>query len=44
MTDKNTFKLLELIKPEVNFDLSKAPPEPDYSNIASWAALPDIDG
>ena len=44
MTDKNTFKLLELIKPEVDFDLSKAPPEPDYSNIASWAALPEIDG
>ena len=22
MTDKNTFKLLELIKPEVDFDLS----------------------
>ena len=44
MTDKNTFKLLELIKPEFDFDLSKAPPEPDYSNIASWAALPDIDG
>ena len=44
MTDKNTFKLLELIKPEVDFDISKAPPEPDYSNVDSWAALPEIDG
>ena len=29
MTDKNTFKLLELIKPEVDFDTSNTPSEPD---------------
>ena len=44
MTDKNTFKLLELIKPEVDFDISNTPTKPDYSNLKNWAALPDIDG
>ena len=44
MTDKNTFKLLELIKPEVDFDISNTPKKPDYSNLENWAALPDIDG
>ena len=44
MTDKNTFKLLELIKPEVDFDTSNTPSEPDYSNFDNWAALPDVDG
>ena len=43
MTDKNTSKLLELIKPEVDFDISNTPPTPDYSNLKNWEELPDID-
>ena len=36
MTDKNTSKLLELIKPEVDFDISNTPTKPDYSNLENF--------
>jgi len=35
---------LELIKPDLSFDDSSHPDAPDYSNINSWAAHPNIDG
>ena len=44
MTDNNTSKLLELIKPETNFDISLTPPAPDYSDLNNWAASPDTEG
>ena len=44
MSDKNTLKLLELIKPLTEFDISLSPKKPDYSDSTNWAALPDIEG
>ena len=35
MTDKNTFKLLELIKPEVDFDISNTPKKPADTLIST---------
>ena len=44
MTENSLLKFLEYIKPEEDFDISKSPQKPDYSNKNNWAALPDIDG
>ena len=44
MTDDIFLKFLEYIQPETDFDISKSPPKPDYSDDANWAALPAIDG
>jgi hypothetical protein len=37
-------KFLELIKPVNSYDETIQPKAPDYSNLNSWAAHPDIDG
>ena len=37
-------KFLELIRPINSYDDTNHPEAPDYSNINSWAAHPDIDG
>tara|TARA_A200000159_G_C7312521_1_gene335267 strand:+ start:45 stop:1139 length:1095 start_codon:yes stop_codon:yes gene_type:complete len=37
-------KFLQLIKPINSYDDTDQPKAPDYSNLDSWAAHPDIDG
>ena len=37
-------KFLQLIKPINSYDDTDHPKAPDYSNLDSWAAHPDIDG
>ena len=37
-------KFLQLIKPINSYDETDHPKAPDYSNLDSWAAHPDIDG
>ena len=37
-------KFLELIKPINSYEETVHPKAPDYSNLESWAAHPDIDG
>ena len=44
MTDNNTKKLLEFIKPDYDFDTSLLPPSPDYNDLSNWAATPLTEG
>ena len=44
MKDDPFLEFLEYIKPEKDFDISKSPKKPDYSDTNNWAALPNIDG
>ena len=44
MSDNYFAKFLELIKPESDFNNTKIPPTPDYSDINCWAASPNIEG
>ena len=44
MSDKNTLKLLELIKPSTDFSITTSPPSPDYSDLSNWAAMPFTEG
>ena len=44
MTDNNTIKLLEFIKPDYDFDTSLSPPSPDYNDLSNWAATPLTEG
>ena len=44
MKEDSSLEFLEYIKPEKDFDISKSPKKPDYSDTNNWAALPNIDG
>ena len=41
MTDYHFKKFLELVQPDIDFNLENIPSSPDYSDINSWAATPN---